>query len=69
MKEIIATAIERSISHDEIVHVDVEADDIYTAIEGVVVDDMIQLEHGEWDVWGSDEDAGGDWRLHIYLTK
>ena len=71
MKSEIQDAILRSVSHDEIVHVSItlaDGEDIFSVLEGVPADDMIQLEHGEWDVWGSDEDAGGEWRLHIYLS-
>lgn len=71
MRNEIQDSIQRSVSHDEIVHVSItlaEDEDIYTVLEGVLVDDMVQLEHGEWDIWGSDEDAGGEWRLHIHLS-
>lgn len=70
MNEKIANAIVRSASRDEIVHVDIDKDecnDIIALFEGVPVDDFIQLEHGEWDVWGTDDDAG-EWRLHIYFV-
>ena len=67
MNEKIAEAIYNSIVNDRIEHVDVEDVDIYTAIDGACADDMVQLEHGEWDVWGTDD--AGEWRIHVYLTE
>lgn len=67
MNDKIQNAILESIDTDSIIHVDVDVD-IYSALEGVPIDGMAQLEHGEWDVWGNDEDAGGEWRLHIFIV-
>lgn len=68
MNDKVSDAILRSVERDEIVHVTIDGDDIYAVLEGVPAEDMIELEHGEWDVWGVDEDAGGEWRLHVYLS-
>ena len=68
MNSKIQDAIQESISTDSIIHITVGAADIYEAMEGVPYDDAVQLEHGEWDVWGSDEDAGGEYRLHLVLV-
>ena len=65
MNQTIADAIERSIDTDSIIHVTVEAEDIHSALEGALPDDFIQLDHGEWDVWGSDPE---EWRLTVTIA-
>lgn len=64
MNEIIANAITNSVQYDRIEHVTIEAEDIYSAMEGCLADDFVELEPGVWDVWGNDEDAG-EWRLCV----
>lgn len=67
MKEI-AEAIQESISTDSIVHITVEASDIYEAMEGVDYDDAIDLGDGHYDVWGADDDDR-TWRLNVAVKK
>ena len=57
----ITEAITESIETDSIIHIDVDAPDIYAAMDGVEYEDAI-LNDGVWDVWGA------DWRLAITLT-
>lgn len=66
MNEIIANAIQESITHDTISHVSVAAPDIYVAMEGTSYEDAVEAEDGIYDVWGTD-DSGNDWRLYITI--
>ena len=65
----IAEAIQESISHNSIVHVTVDADDIYEAMYGVDFDDNVHIQDfGKdfHDVWGTDN-YGNTWRLNVVL--
>ncbi len=68
MKEI-TEAIQESISHDSIVHITVEASDIYEAMYGIAFDDNVHIQDfgkDYHDVWGTD-DEGNQWRLNVVL--
>ena len=70
-------AIDRSISHTEIVHLEWDGDDeatlvaeLYAIYDGDV--DSVRTNDGTIDVWGFREDAPEgemDWRLCVTLTS
>ena len=63
-EEIIGQAIDRSVSHDEIVHVIVPASqrDAYEALSERL---CVECEGcGDDEYWGRDLD-GGEWRVHL----
>ena len=67
--EKIAEAIQESISRGSIVHVTVDADDIYDAMYGVDFDGNVHIQDfGKdfHDVWGADN-GGNTWRLNVTL--
>ena len=64
MKDI-KEAIQASIATDSIIHVTVNAADIYEAMEGVGYDDAIEVD-GAYDVWG--EANGQEWRLNVTVN-
>ena len=74
-KSQLESAIARSESHNEIVHVTLDCDDIST-VASVASDyadntDYVRENDGAFDVWGwSDEMAEGDmqWRLRVTLS-
>jgi hypothetical protein len=60
----VTNAIARSISHNEIAHIDgYDAD--YTALI-IAADDSVMNE-GILEAWGTDED-GAEWRVHARMT-
>lgn len=67
----IKEAIERSISHTEVVAVEVTAQDIAEALSEVNVHaedyDHAQENDGSYDVWGTSEE-GDDFRIRIRLA-
>lgn len=78
MNEQIKEAIERSISHNETVKIEVETSDIsdvMVAIECVTENtdtDRATENNGTYDVWGwTEETAEGeqDWRLNVTLAE
>jgi len=76
MKTQLQTAIDRSISHNEIVAVEIDAETIDSILPLIDVDTYGQFESvrendGSYDVWGFSDDATEgliEWRIKIRLT-
>ena len=75
MTATLRNAIDRSKSHDEIVHIDFPAADECELVaelapyyDGCI--DSVRTNDGTIDVWGFEEDAPDvmDWRLNVTLT-